>query len=175
MFSVRVAKFADAKKIASIHVDTWYVAYQGQIAGANLDARSVRRREAFWRGRFELARGSVFVIESDEIIGFCDLIPSRDKDADAKTVGEIAAVYVISRLWNVGAGKVLCYHVLAEARKRGYQAVTLWALASNSNAMRFFESLGFVRDGAVKFETASNGGNLDKIRYRMKFNRPDQT
>ena len=175
MFTIRVAKSADAKRIARIHVDTWHVAYRGQIASAVLDTPSVEQREAFWLGRFEQARGSVFVIERDEIIGFCDLIPSREKDADPKAVCEIAAVYVVSDHWNVGGGKVLCYHVLAEARKRGYQAVTLWVLASNSNAMRFFESLGFARDGVVKIETAPDGSNLHKIRYRIKFNRTEQT
>ncbi|HEV2328744.1 MAG TPA: GNAT family N-acetyltransferase [Verrucomicrobiae bacterium] len=175
MFSIRVAKFSDAKKIARIRIDTLHLAPPGEISGAALNARSAKQRETFWRGRFEQARGLVFVIESDDIVGFCDLIPARDKDIDPKSVYEIAAVYAISEYWRMGAGKALCYHVLGDARKRGCQALTLWVLASNSNTMRFFESLGFTRDGTFKVEMASDGSNLQKIRYRVKFNRPDQT
>jgi GNAT superfamily N-acetyltransferase len=175
MFSVRVAKFADAKKIARIYTGAWRISHRCQIGDVVLETRSVKRREAFWRGRFEQARGSIFVIERDDIVGFCDLIPSRDKDADPNTIAEIATISVISEHWRMGAGKALCYHVLAEARKRGYNAIILWVLASNSDAMRFCESLAFVRDGAVKIGTASNGGNLNEIRYRIKFNRAVQT
>ena len=168
MYSVRVAKSADVKKIARVHVDAWRITFRGQGSDADLDTKGVRRREAFWRGRLGQARGSVFVIESEGIVGFCDFIPSRDKDADPKTVGEIAAVYVVSDDLRIGAGKVLCCHASAQARKQGYKAITLWISASNSNAMRFFESLGFVRDGAVKIATAPDGSNSHEIRYRIK-------
>lgn len=171
MFSVRVAKAADSKKLARIYAGTWRISHRRQIADAVLEARSVKKREAFWHARFEQASGSIFVIESDDIVGFCDLIPSRDKDAAPNTVVEIAAICVISEHWRIGAGKALCYHVLAEGRKRGYKAITLWLLASNSDAMRFCESLGFSRDGAVKIETAPDGSNSHQIRYRIKFDR----
>jgi ribosomal protein S18 acetylase RimI-like enzyme len=173
MYSVRIAKSADAKKIARIHVHTWRVSFRGQSSEADLDTRGVRRRETYWRERFGQARGSVFVIERDGIVGFCDFMPSRDKDAD-KTIGEIAALYVVSNDWRVGAGKVLCCHILAQARKQGYKAITLWILASNGNAMRFYESLGFVRDGTVKIAAAPDGSTLQEIRYRLKFDRADQ-
>lgn len=165
MYSVRTATAADGNKLARIHADTWHVPYSGQI----LDARRVKRREAFWRGRFAQPRGSVFVIESDDIVGFCDLVPSGDKDADPKTVGEIASVYVVSDHWRMGAGKVLCNHTLAQARKQGYKAITLWISASNSDVMRFCESLGFARDGGFKIVTTPDGSNLQEIRYCIKF------
>jgi ribosomal protein S18 acetylase RimI-like enzyme len=168
MFFVRVAKAADAPKIARIHVETWLVAYRGQMSDALLDAQNVERREAFWRGRLGQPSGLVFVIESDEIVGFCDLVPSRDKGADPKTVGEIAAIYVLPDYWRQGAGKALGYYVLEKARKRGYKAVTLWVLASNSDAMRFYESQGFARDGDFKIGTAADGSNSHELRYRIK-------
>jgi GNAT superfamily N-acetyltransferase len=172
MFSLRVAKAADEKKIARIYAGTWHISHRRQIGDATLDTRSVKRREAFWRGRFEQATGWIFVVESGDIVGFCDLIPSRDKDADPKTITEIAAIYVISEQWRAGAGKALFSPVLAEARKRACHAISVWLLASNSDAMRFFESLGFVRDGAVKIETTSEGTNSQQTRYRIKLNRP---
>ena len=170
MYSVRVAKAADFKKIARIHVERCRVSFRGQSSEADLDTRGVRRRETYWRGRLEQPSGSIFVIERDGIVGFCDFIPSRDKDADPKTVGEIAALYVVADDLRLGAGKVLCFHALAQAREQGYKAITLWIAASNGNAMRFYESQGFGRDGTVKIATASYGSNLHEIRYRIKFN-----
>jgi len=166
MYFVRLAKTADAKRIARVHVAAWRLNYRGQVSDTG---RSFKRRETFWLQRFEQGTGWVFVIERDGIAGFCDLIPARDKDAGAKTVGEIAALYVVSDDLRLGAGKVLYHHVLAEARKRGFKALILWVLASNSNGMRFYESLGFVRDGTTKIETASDGSNLYETRYRIKF------
>ena len=167
MYFVRIAAAADAPKLARIHVDTWLVAYHEQIYDSLLDAQNVERREAYWRGRLKQAGGSVFVIESDDIVGFCDLVPSRDKGADPKKVAEIAAIYVLSDSWRKGAGRALGYYVLERARKRCFEAVTLWVLASNSDAMRFYESFGFARDGAFKIVTAPDGANLQELRYRV--------
>ena len=78
---VRTANTADAQRIAEIHVETWRTAYRGQISDAVLDALCIERRAAFWHERLIQARGSVFVAENSGVIGFCDLIPSRDEDA----------------------------------------------------------------------------------------------
>lgn len=175
MYSVRVAKAADVKKLARVQVKRWRVTYRGHGSNTDLDKQTVTRREAYWRGRFEQPGGSVFIVERDGVLGFCDFTPARDKDLDAKMAGEIAAVYVISDDLRMGAGKVLCCHALTQARKQGRKAVILWLQASNSGAMRFFESLGFIRDGTVKIAAASDGTRLHEIRYRIQFDRAGQT
>lgn len=164
---VRTANTADAQRIAQIHVETWRTAYRGQISDAVLDALSVEDRAAFWRERLTQAKDSVFVAEDSGVIGFCDLVPSRDKDG-RQAVGEIVAIYVLSQHWRQGAGQALCDHALAEARRRGYEAVTLWSLASNSSARRFYEVMGFSLDGATKTEKASDGSDLHEVRYRRR-------
>ena len=164
---VRVANIADADAIAQIHVETWRTAYRGQISDAILDAQSVERRSLFWRERLTQPKGSVFVVEEDGIVGFCDLIPSRDSDAGQR-IGEIAAIYVLSQHWRKGAGRALCDYALAEARQQGYESVTLWVLASNSIAKNFYEAMEFSLDGATKTEKASDGNNLHEIRFRRR-------
>jgi len=122
---VRTATASDALKIAHIHLEAWCAAYRGQIPDAILDELDVDRRAAFWQERLTQARGGVFVAQDgDGIMGFCDLIPSRGKDADPQVVAEIAAIYVLPQLWRKGAGRALCDTALAEARRRGYKAVT---------------------------------------------------
>ena len=165
--TVRTANATDAQKIAQIHVETWRTAYRGQISDAVLEAQSVERRAEFWRERLTQARGSVIVAEDGSVIGFCDLIPSRDKDA-GQAVGEIAAIYVLSEHWRKGAGRALCDCALSEARRRGYEVVTLWVLASNSGARRFYEAMGFSLDGVKKTEKASDGSVLHEVRFRKR-------
>ena len=164
---VRNANVTDVQKIAQIHVETWRTAYRGQISDAVLDAQSVEWRAAFWRERLTQAKGSVFVAEGGSVIGFCDLIPSRDKDAD-KTVAEIMAIYVLSERCRKGAGRALCDCALAEARRHGYEVVTLWVLASNSVARRFYEAMGFSLDGVKKTEKASDGSELHEVRFHKR-------
>src|SRR5665213_477873 len=164
---VRTANATDAQRIAQIHVETWRTAYRGQISDAVLEAQSVERRARFWRERLTQARGSVIVAEDDSVIGFCDLIPSRDKDA-SQVVGEIAAIYVLCEHWRKGAGRALCDCALSEARRRGYELVTLWVLASNSGARRFYEAMGFSIDGVTKTEKASDESELHEIRFHRR-------
>jgi ribosomal protein S18 acetylase RimI-like enzyme len=165
---VRTATTSDAPTIAHIHVETWRVAYRGQMPDAVLDALDVGRRTAFWEERLTQMRGAVFVAEDGgRIMGFCDLIPSRDKDADPRAVAEIAAIYVLSQHWRKGAGRALCDRALAEARRQGYTVVTLWVLASNGGARRFYEAMGFGRDGATKADRTIDGNELHEIRFRM--------
>ena len=165
---VRAARAADAPRIAHIHVETWRAAYRGQIPDAVLDALDVERRTAFWRERLTPAGGSVFVVEEDNlVVGFCDLIPSRDKDADPQAVAEIVAIYILPRHWRKAAGRMLCGCALAEARRRGYGAVTLWVLASNAGARRFYEAMGFSLDGADKTDKTTDGSSLQEVRFRM--------
>src|SRR5436309_2301776 len=111
---IRTAQPADAPHIAQVHVETWRAAYRGQIPAAVLGALSVERRTAFWLEQLTQSRGPIFVAEDESVFGFCDLIPSRDPDADLKTVAEIAAIYVLPQHWRQGAGSALCERALAE-------------------------------------------------------------
>jgi ribosomal protein S18 acetylase RimI-like enzyme len=165
---IRTATAADAPHIAHLHVETWRAAYRGQIPNAVLDGLGLERRAAFWQERLAAAPGQVFVAEqSGSIAGFCDLIPSRDKDADSGSVAEIAAIYVLPQHWRMGAGRALCDTALAEARRRGYKVVTLWVLASNDRARRFYAAMGFGLDGATKTDRTADGSELHEVRFRM--------
>lgn len=165
---VRSAKTKDAKEIARIAVESWEAAYRGHIPDAVLNAQSVELRTVFWRDRLSESRGRVFVAEKDgSVIGFCDLIPTRDKDVGSP-VGEIAAIYVLSQHWRQGAGRALCHRALAEARRQGYAVVTLWVLESNDSARHFYEAMGFSLDGARKTEKTSDGSDLHEVRFHRR-------
>jgi ribosomal protein S18 acetylase RimI-like enzyme len=168
---IRLATPSDAGAVAHIHVITWRAAYRGQIPDAILDGLDVARRTSFWQERLSKGDAQVFVSEDNATIsGFCDLVPSRDKDADPAIVAEIAAIYVLPEYWRKGAGRALCTRALAEARARKCCAVTLWVLASNTRAGCFYEAMGFKLDGVTKTNRTPDATELCEVRYRLSLN-----
>jgi ribosomal protein S18 acetylase RimI-like enzyme len=154
---VRQATISDARSIAPIHVASWQAAYRGLMPDAILDNLDVEKRAAFWQTHLASQPLGTFVAElNQEIIGFCDLIPSRDKDSNSKVIAEIAAIYVHPDHWRQGAGRELCCRALATARRANFIAVTLWILESNIAAQKFYQTMGFNCDGATKSEPMAN-------------------
>lgn len=167
--NIRTAQIADAAEIARIHVETWRVAYRGQIADAVLNAVSLQARATFWGEHLGRGKGMVFVAEDHQLIaGFCDLVPSRDKGGDLQGAAEIAAIYVHPSHWRKGAGRALCEAALKEAQGRAFRTVTLWVLASNHQAQQFYQKMGFSPDGAEKMEQLGGGCDLREVRFRRQ-------
>jgi len=135
---------------------------------AVLDSLDVEKRAAFWQTHLASQPPGTFVAElNQEIIGFCDLIPSRDRDSNSKEVCEIAAIYVHPEFWRKGAGAALCRFSLQAARLQGYNSVTLWTLTSNVVARKFYESIGFTLDGTTKVDRGLTNYELHEVRYRI--------
>jgi ribosomal protein S18 acetylase RimI-like enzyme len=165
---VRQATIADARRIAQIHVETWRAAYRGQMPDAVLDNLDVEKRAAFWNTHLTSQPSGTFVAElKREVIGFCDLIPSRDTDSNPNEVGEIAAIYVQPGFWRKGAGAALCRYSLRAARLQKYNSVTLWVLTSNVPARNFYETMGFSLDGATKIDQSFQNHELHEVRYQI--------
>jgi len=163
---IRLAIPTDAPAIARVHVETWQAAYRGQMPDALLDGLDVASRTARWKEIFAKGESETFVVErSGEIIGFYTLMPSRDEDADKKSAGEIAAIYVSPPHWRRGAGRQLVRHAFAKARQDGYSAITLWVLTTNHPARKFYAALGFKPDGATRIDRR-HGPELHDTRYR---------
>jgi ribosomal protein S18 acetylase RimI-like enzyme len=165
---VRQATHADARRIAQIHVETWRGAYRGHMPDSVLDALDADKRTFFWKNHLGKQPHGIFVVESGKpIIGFCDLVPSRDKDSNPNEVGEIAAIYVLPEFWRKGAGKALCHFSLQAAKLQKYSSVTLWVLTSNAAARKFYEAMGLRLDGATKVEQGLNNYEFHEVRYRI--------
>jgi RimJ/RimL family protein N-acetyltransferase len=165
---VRQATLADARNIAQIHVETWRAAYRGQIPDAVLDTLDTDQRAIFWNKHLATQPHGIMVVESDRtIIGFCDLVPSRDRDSNPGEVGEIAAIYVQPEFWRKGAGTALCRFSLRAASLQKCLSVTLWVLASNVAARKFYETMGFSLDGATKVDQSLKNYELHEVRYRI--------
>jgi ribosomal protein S18 acetylase RimI-like enzyme len=169
---VRDALPEDADGIARVHTIAWQVAYDHifpTAALARLD-ETAGRRAAFWRREVEghVALATTLVAErNDEIVGFIDLRPSRDDDAEPEHTVELTAIYVAPAAWGVGAGRSLMNEALERIRSLGFEDATLWVLEDNPRARRFYEIAGWRTDGAVK-EEQFLGTLVRVVRYRIE-------
>jgi GNAT superfamily N-acetyltransferase len=167
---VRPARPEDAGRISEIRVRSWQSAYRGLVPQGYLDgldpAGWVAGRSE-WISGVDWTRGGCFVVSSDDgrLAGFAMLGPSRDDDPAPAGVGEVMAIYLAPDVWGEGLGRELMSVALGHLAACGYDQVTLWVLATNDRARRFYQAAGFSPDGAEKVDS-SRGFPLAEVRYR---------
>ncbi len=165
---VRRAVESDAGQIVSIQVRGWQWAYRGQVPDSYLDGMDNERekREARRRERLAIQDGEerTWVAERGErILGFAVTGPSRDEDASA-AIAELFAIYVDPHTARQGIGNRLLAQAVDDLRRRGNQGATLWVLAGNDRARRFYEHNGWTADGVTKVESRWDF-DLHEVRY----------
>lgn len=168
MIAIRPATIEDAARIGEIQVTTWRHAYRGEIPDKILQGLNVEEQTAFWREVLEQPH-FVFMAENNgAVVGFCSVIASRDADVDARVVAELATLYVLPTHWRRGAGRALCERGHGVAKAAGFREITLWVLNFNAASIRFYESLGYTRDGATQTEPSEIDPlfHYDAIRLR---------
>jgi len=164
MTRIRYATSEDARALAEIHATAWEKAYEGIIPETHAESTDIARSEEHYRRAIGSHSEDAAVIEENgEICGFTVIGPSRDGDTAAENPAEIMGLYVAPRHWRRGLGKLLTEWALGELRKQGYGIVTLWVLERSEMAARFYESMGFARDGA---EREIGPGAPRVVRYR---------
>jgi L-amino acid N-acyltransferase YncA len=165
---VRKATVEDASGIAFVHVRSWQVAYRGHMPDEFLDGLDVEKRTNMWRELTQAPDKIIFVAEGSEgnIEGFSALGPSRDADANPNTA-EVSAIYVHPEKWEKGIGRALLSASLGEVRKCAFEQVTLWVLEANQRARSFYESFGFIQDGAIKDDDHWKSFAVREVRYRF--------
>ena len=163
---LRTATPADAPAIAEIHVATWRAAYRGLMPDDFLAALSVDERTQMWRNALSRPNPSrLTVAEFDGVLGgFCVYGPTRDDWAP--DVAEIYALNIHPDRWRHGAGRALCEEAYGEAAARGHTSITLWVMAGNASAQRFYERLGYAGDGAARTNSHLIGRAFEELRYR---------
>lgn len=166
---VRDATPDDARAVAEVHVRTWQAAYRGLVPDDYLDRLSVERRETGWRDTLSAELPEVFtlVAEADgRVVGFAGGGPSRDEDVD-DTTGELYAIYALPEWWGTEVGAALLEDAITRLRT-GYARATLWVLAGNARARRFYEKAGWRADGTTKDDDRWGDFVLREVRYRAE-------
>jgi len=169
MITVRSAEPRDARAIAEVHVASWRSAYHEILPAEMLRALSVDERCREWAAGLTQPQGArgILVSELDaQVAGFAAYGPSRDADADGAQVTELYALYAREAAWGHGCGRELWLETLRRVRTgTRATAITLWVLADNVRARRFYEKAGFLVDGMSK-DIALYGVTRVETRYR---------
>lgn len=156
----------DAPAVATVRVLAWQQAYAGIVPAEQLAAMSIETGTARLLGysRDPANPTDNLVAElAGDVRGWACVGPCRDDNAAAGS-GEVWAIYVRPDTWRHGLGHALMAAALARLEERQLHPVSLWVLADNAGARRFYERTGFTRDGARK-EYAVQGGTVPEVRY----------
>lgn len=169
--AVRRATEADAEALARLHIAAWRWAYRGLLPDAYLDglAASIPKRVAWRRERLsgpDCEERTWLVERAGEVVGVADTGAARDVNAEPGTA-ELYAIYLAESEVGMGLGRRLLSHALADLRRRGYGAATLWVLGTNARATGFYEACGWRPDGATKTEELA-GLALGEVRYKVE-------
>lgn len=168
--TIRQALPSDARGIARVFVESWRWTYRDAVPASTLEGMAVEGYVASWRETLLTRPRSmrVWVAEvGGTIVGFAQSGPSRDDDIAQGEVGEVYAIYLLPEQIRGGLGRQLLDEAVGFLREQGYAEATLWVLASNDRARRFYEGAGWMSDGAVR-EEAWEGATLREARYRLR-------
>jgi len=167
--TIRRAGSGDAETVGRIHVESWNVAYRGIMPDEVIARTDLAYRTAFWAERIAAPEWPVYLLEENgQAVAFCQMIPTKDSDDDARRVGHITSLHVLPDRRGHGYGRVLMDHVLAEFQRRAFAQVTLWVLEENRSARAFYEKYGFRLDGGSRSYPRTN---VPEVRYRIGLHR----
>jgi ribosomal protein S18 acetylase RimI-like enzyme len=162
------ATAADAQGIAEVHVASWQRAYKGILPDAVLASLSVADRAAMWAQIIDQQSAQVWVAKCDEkTFGFVSFGASRDADATPCTF-EIHAIYVEPSQWSRGIGHALMQLTVKQVSAESAELVTLWVLADNARAIRFYEQAGFVLEQGASKSITLGGATLLERRFMIR-------
>lgn len=159
--TIRNALAADAWAIAELHVRSWQTAYSGIMPADFLARLSVASKSEWWRQYLSTESGRLVVaMKAASMAGFISVGPSRDPDGASKF--EVYALHVAPNDRSAGIGRLLVS--AAEAGAPAGAELTLWVLAQNERAQRFYRRTGFLPDGARK-QIVVGGTELTELRF----------
>lgn len=159
------ADLDDAAEVARIHVLSWQQAYQGLVPAAFLASQSIERRQSYWREAIVKGEPEVWVAKSQgQIVGWIACGPCRDPGAGSQEA-EVYAVYLLAHWWSKGVGRALWLAARARLQAQGFATASLWVLAENHRALRFYQAAGFQLEPASAKEVIIGGKPLQELRY----------
>lgn len=162
---IEPATLDDCLAVAEVHIEAWQSAYIDFLPAEYLAALSIEKRESMWRGFVTDYPGHLLVArDTGRVTGFMAYGQSRDTGAPSDRA-EIWSIYVKPTFWSAGVGRRLWLAALEQIRREGYNSVSLWVIAGNERAIRFYTRAGFVAEPESRGTFEIGGTQLEDIRY----------
>lgn len=140
-YRVRPVEPEDAQALGEVHVQVWHEAYAGVFSQDHLDGLDPVEFTARWRAwtldpAAQLRTLRVALAPSGRVVGFAIAGPSRD--LDAPVADELYAINLLAAHHGSGVADLLLAAVLP-----GPKPASLWVVAANERARRFYTRHGF--------------------------------
>jgi len=150
---IRTAKIEDRSRMAEIHVFAWRCAYKDFISLDYLYNKfTVKNREEKFREYLSQnnLNNENYVFEDENIIkAFLTIGNCRVDDKDINTF-ELMGIYVDPMFQRQKIGTKLTEYCINEAINRSKKEIVLWVFEKNSESIKFYEKMGFSKDGKKK-------------------------
>jgi len=167
--TIRPATIADDAAIAEVHVLSWQHAYRGLLPDEFLASLSVPRRQAKWAEALVNGHPSLLVAEANgRVIGFSAFAPCRGAGAGPADY-ELWAIYLVPSHWSAGLGRQLWLQSNEAMVSQGATRVTLWVLAGNGRAIRFYTAAGFRAEPGSDRVVELGGVKVREVRYVRQY------
>jgi GNAT superfamily N-acetyltransferase len=149
---IRPGRDSDADGFISLIGDCW-AEYPGCILDVDGEVPELRALAT----HFAEAGGAVWAVEHEgELVGMAAARPMNQDSA-----WEICKVYVAKRMRGTGLAHHLLDTAETHARMAGAERLVLWTDTRFEAAHRFYEKLGYVRQGSIRI--------LDDISHSLEF------
>jgi GNAT superfamily N-acetyltransferase len=148
---IRRADLRDLDELARVHLAAFRAGNGPYVDAGALSELTFERDVEQWRPVIEQPPAGAAIQVADEdgrIIGLCSAGPSRDEDGAG--LGELYAIYVDPQCWGDGTAVALEAAAREHLRGGGFNEATLWTLAANARARRFYEKRGWRHDESTK-------------------------
>jgi GNAT superfamily N-acetyltransferase len=164
MTRCREATYDAAAAIATLHADSWRVAYRGAYRDEFLDRDVVQDRMGVWESRLSAPPDNQFVVLAEEegrLVGFACAYGREDE----RWGSLLDNIHVRRERQREGTGTRLVSEVATWCRAHYADCgLYLWVLAQNSQARRFYERLGAMDRGG-EISVPPGGGQVLSRRY----------
>lgn len=159
------ARPEDTAEIARIHVAAWQTAYRDIVPSEFLAKQSVEKRRHYWLSVVAEGLPALLVAKhSEQVVGWIAFAACRDAGSMSRDA-EVWALYVDPAYWSQGVGMALWHSASTQLISQGFRSASLWVLADNQRAIRFYKAAGFHQDRIAPKEIVIGGKKLHEIRY----------
>jgi len=156
---IRIANIEDSSRMAEIHVFGWRWAYKDFISLDYLYNKfTVKTREEKFREYLSIKNDNVehYVYEEQNVVKAILIIGNcRDDDKDNKTF-ELMGIYVDPLFQRQKIGTKLVDYCIQEAINKNKKEIVLWVFEKNDESIKFYEKMGFVKEGKKKLMVSFN-------------------
>lgn len=162
--TLREATAADIDGIATLHAESWRVAYRGMFSDAYLDGDVLADRLAVWQERLTHPPANQYVVVDDRDGAIAGFACAYGAD-DPRWGTLLDNIHVRPDGKRRGGGTLLLAAIARWALATHPDAgLYLWVLADNVSAQRFYDRWGGSNAETKRFEPPG-GGSVESYRY----------